>query len=83
MFNRTGTPLDGWSLGSRMRFAFVWTAFNALIVLGIMALGGSLSGQDLLLAIPILLLAFLANAWIWYPRVVRKHSPGMSSTRPS
>jgi len=76
MFNRTGTPLDEWSLGSRMRFASVWTAVSAFIVLGVMALGGSLSGRGVLLSVPILVLAFLANAWIWYPRAMRKQAPG-------
>lgn len=72
-----GSPgrLNNWTLVSRTRYALVWGAIGALIVLGLPVLLGSISLQRaLLLAIPALLISSLAQGWIWYPRAKRKLS---------
>ncbi len=60
--------LREWSLVSRTRYALVSTGVNAVVVLGLTAVGGSLSVRHLLLWIPLVLLSLLAHGWIWYPR---------------
>ncbi len=70
-----GSPgrLTAWTLVSRTRYALVWTGVNAVVVLGLMALFGSYSMRSVLpFAIPVVLISFLLNGWIWYPRAKRK-----------
>ena len=71
--------LRAWTMESRIRFALVWGGLNALVVIGLTAMFGSLSGSTLLwLALAGFVLSFLAQALIWYPlakrKVMRQHS---------
>ena len=66
--------LNEWMLASRIRFALVQTAISVGIVLGISALTqgiGSLA-DNLWFTLGVLLLAFVLNALVWYPRAKRR-----------
>jgi hypothetical protein len=64
---------QAWTLESRTRYALVWAGVNALVVLGLGVLLGSLSVQHaLLLAIPAVLVGALVHGWLWYPRAKPK-----------
>ena len=66
--------LNKWVLASRIRFALVQTAISAGIVLGLTAL---VNGTNTLrggwwFMIVMVVIAFLLNGWVWYPRAKRK-----------
>ncbi|HYP23187.1 MAG TPA: hypothetical protein VEV43_06415 [Actinomycetota bacterium] len=63
--------LRTWTLATRIRYAVVMTATNALVVTGIAALAGSLSRSSLGAAIPFGAIAFVVHGWFWYPRAKR------------
>ena len=69
--------LNEWTLVSRTRYALVWTGVNGLVVFGLIALFGSFSLPDVLwFAIPALVLSFLMQGWVWYPRAKRRLTAG-------
>lgn len=62
--------LNEWMLASRIRFASVQTAISAGIVFGLSAFLSGIDslGENLWFAIVVVLIAFVLNAWVWYPR---------------
>lgn len=63
-----------WMLGSRIRYASIKTAITFGIVLGLIALvdGPDALRQGLWFTILIAVVAFVLNAWVWYPRAKQK-----------
>lgn len=76
------------TVGSRTRYALVWTGLNTLVVFGILIPAGALAVRTAVLwGIPLVLmtLTFLLQGWVWYPRAKQKlttepgpKSPGFS-----
>jgi hypothetical protein len=66
--------LNGWLLASRIRFALVQTAISAGIVLGVAALVNGLHTlwESFWFIIVVVLIAFLLNGWVWYPRALKR-----------
>ncbi|HEV2754292.1 MAG TPA: hypothetical protein VG318_00755 [Actinomycetota bacterium] len=65
--------LRGWMLASRARYAMVWTATTVIIILGAKAVSNSsFSARYWMLAIPALLVNFVLNAAVAYPRAKRR-----------
>lgn len=63
-----------WMLASRIRFAVVQTAISAGIVLGLIALidGPDAVRSGLWLTLLVVVVAFVLNGWVWYPRAKRR-----------
>ena len=66
--------VNEWILASRIRFAAVQTAISGVIVLGLGAWFNGLDSlwDDLLFILVVVVLAFVLNAWLWYPRAKRR-----------
>ena len=66
--------LNAWMLASRTRFALVQTAISAGIFLGVSALSSGFDNLsvNLWFMIVVLVIAFVLNAWVWYPRAKRR-----------
>lgn len=68
--------LREWTLESRARYALVWGGLNIAVITGLAAVFGDRSGSELLLlAITGLVIAGLAQAFIWYPRAKQRATP--------
>ena len=75
MYEKIGpSRLQAWTLESRTRYALVQTAISAGIVLGISVLsrGFDTLSDDFWVVIVVAVIAFVLNAWVWYPRAKRK-----------
>ena len=75
MYEKIGNSrLQAWALVSRTRFALFQTASSAGIVLGLSALFQGIESlrENLWFVIVVVLIAFLLNAWVWYPRAKRR-----------
>jgi hypothetical protein len=66
--------LNEWVLASRIRFALVQTAISAGIVLGLTALVNGINPlrEGWWFTIIVVVIAFLLNGWVWYPRAKTK-----------
>lgn len=66
--------LNEWILASRTRFALVQTAISAGIVLGASALSQGFDNLSInwWFTAVVLVIAFVLNAWVWYPRAKRR-----------
>ena len=86
MYEKLGeSRLQAWALESRTRYALVQTAISAGIVLGLGAFFGGIDSlsDNMWFTIVVVLIAFVLNAWVWYPRAKRKHDPSWVSSTSS
>jgi membrane protein implicated in regulation of membrane protease activity len=67
--------ISEWALESRVRYAAVTGVGNALVFAGIAAIVGPVSVMGFLrLAAIAFVINFVAQGWIWYPRMKRKRA---------